>query len=669
VSTGIEWARLTAMEPAGPGQVAAAWTDRPLGGPGIHGRVLLMDTHEGGIRWEQETTAYPRAIRLDAGRGRLVIQEHADPSGNTFAYAISARGLLSGAEESRWEREGAISLALRVGNVTGSPDAEVVTSDVEVIATPDPVPASAPLAARVIAADGATGDTIWIRPDRDTDLVANRPSTVPQVLIGFGLQIVPTDVGPRVVLGTWSQIDARRELVGLDGDTGIALWRHYGEDLGFPILMGRLEVADQPAVFLSTFRQVGRAFSAVDGSVLMEHRLLGEIVSFAFHDVNEDGVADLIVGSESGAVLALDGLALDDDPGLLWRAETADGVHKLEIADLDADGAPELVAAAGEDGVHVFDPASGARRYRVEAPPFAWTFTLTDLDDDGSTDVVVPGHALRGFRGADGQTLWSYPPVDVRTPWTGGTFFSEAGVTSGGLVVAQFVFNPPDAFFPLARHVVAVDGRTGVEEWRVEETDTNVRARLWRSVATGELPGAPDGVAVTYSPAGNDVKTDVHDASTGELLYEAPDAAGAVHMLTETMPGVGLVEVNWRSVATIEPSGASSTSFPSSFDATMADFGDLGPAFLRALFETAAYPPDAATGARGSFPQPAAEWRAFIGGMVAAVDIDGDRVDEIVSTTFDAYGANMVFRMENTGLQHIDSVFHGLAILEAVPVE
>lgn len=662
------WARITAAEPAGPNLLAAAWTDKALGDAGVPGRVMLVDTREGAVRWQRDTTAYPRAIRLDAGRNRLVVQEHADPTGNVFHHAISTRGLVSGNEETRWEREDAVLLAVQVGNVTGSPDAEVVVSDVQVVPPEGQFMAGFGLASRASALDGGTGETIWDRVTHDVDLLENRPTAVPLVPLGWGLRIVPTDAGTRVLLGSWYGLaDVRHELLGLHGDTGVPLWRNYEHHLGFSPLMMPFQAGGQPGVIMPTSKQIARVFSAVDGSVTMEHRLFGGIISFAFHDLNDDGIPDLVAGTQSGLLVAMDGRSIGDDPDLLWRAEAADGIHKLEVADVAGDGAPELVAAAGTDGIHVFDLATGARRYRVASPSFAWTFELSDLDGDGRPDIVAPGTALRAFRGTDGSALWSYPPVGPHTQWNGGIFFSQPAVTEDGLVVAQFHINPPDAFFPLARHVVGVDGATGLEAWRVDEPSTTARARLWRSVVAGDLPGAPNGVAVTYSPSGHGVRTDVHDAATGDLLHGGPDPGGNVHMLTELMPGSGLTEVNWTSVANTTPVGVTSTRFFESTDATMADFGDLGPAFVRAWHGTMVHPVDAATGARGPFPQAVAQWRGFFGGAVQAVDLDGDGMDEIVSTTFDWHGADQVARMEDSGFLHFDTYLHGLAILEAVP--
>lgn len=146
-------------------------------------------------------------------------------------------------------------------------------------------------------------------------------------------------------------------------------------------------------------------------------------VPILVHDVNADGVADLIVGMGHGYGLAWYEQKLDSANQRSWIQHDIDTdrsqYHDLLLADLDNDGKPELLtgkryrAHLGRDpgagdpvGLYAFWMDGGQfRRFTIDYGPadkasgagiYLW---VTDLDGNGWMDIVAPGkEGLHLFR-------------------------------------------------------------------------------------------------------------------------------------------------------------------------------------------------------------------------------------------------------------------------------
>jgi poly-gamma-glutamate synthesis protein (capsule biosynthesis protein) len=101
-------------------------------------------------------------------------------------------------------------------------------------------------------------------------------------------------------------------------------------------------------------------------------------------DLDDDGVTELIAGSNTGDVVAL----TPTPPSPLPTCSVTD----LATADLERDGLQEVLVACGgqEPGVYAFS-ADGTQRWGYETPAGVWAVAVTDLDDDGWPEVVIGG--------------------------------------------------------------------------------------------------------------------------------------------------------------------------------------------------------------------------------------------------------------------------------------
>lgn len=127
----------------------------------------------------------------------------------------------------------------------------------------------------------------------------------------------------------------------------------------------------------------------------------------ALADLDGDGRRDVVVGSSDGYLYAL-----RDDGAQLWKFQTGVGscggprqgvFGSPAIADLDADGKPEVVVTGADGVVYALRGASGERLWAHALPyeaaynPYCTFYggdmgspAIADLDLDGRLDVVVP---------------------------------------------------------------------------------------------------------------------------------------------------------------------------------------------------------------------------------------------------------------------------------------
>ena len=177
---------------------------------------------------------------------------------------------------------------------------------------------------------------------------------------------------PDLVLGTWK---GRLALYRNEADGGFAVLdesiverdgRHATPALGDLTGNGRLDLvvgAADGAVYL--YRNTG---TDSDPSFGEETELLppsGDRSRSAptLHDVNDDGVLDLIVGAEEGLFVA-ENTGAPTAPAFAdgARALSLDGAPRLAtpvVRDLDGDGVPDLVSGTERGGLVLFRPAQG----------------------------------------------------------------------------------------------------------------------------------------------------------------------------------------------------------------------------------------------------------------------------------------------------------------------
>jgi hypothetical protein len=702
LSTGAQWARWLALEIVPGGRIAAAWTNSPLGTVGNLGHVLIAWASNGATAWSSTTSGYPRFLRWDASRNRLVAVEEGDPSSGVNSYSIISRNISDGSVATTVTANSAVVLSIQVGDLDGDGNAEWVVGDVT----------SVPLInalGRVQALDGGNGAQKWMQ------LRGVEPQTGAEAAIGvkvphpYGLLLVPKAVGADVLVGSLMPglFDTELELLGGGGgllgadavvlaskrDTNLlhprflSLYQSNGEWLvraasSRPQLYGSfvqyLVDATGATVALrpTTPYQVIKSFKVATGEEVSATRLLGRIQGVAGTKVNGDATTDLVVGGESGAVFALDGNKVDDHPIIIWRRTVAGPVHQIIAADLDGDGHDELIVAATH-AVDVLEATTGALRYEIPYPTeFVWDVTVADINGDGSLEVMVPAATLTAYSGSNGSLFWRYTPTEV-----GKLAFSNVALTPEHRVVAQYAVLPltsdNGAYEPGVgdRGRVSIDGATGNVVW--SNLANQAVPQLWHGTVAGRLDSvAASVVAFTWldSSSGTRVlRLDLHDAESGTLLATTT-TAWLFNPGVFLAPARGAVAFGWPTSMLVNPT-ESSPVLANRFAMDMANgtFGALGTRLLLARFSGG----DAVVlGENGLDPTPGPSGIAPIASHLSRrvevnrmilQDLDHDGSDEIMEVPFDWDGYSLLVTTSQGGAYNQTLQSGGIQILDLQP--
>jgi len=332
-----------------------------------------------------------------------------------------------------------------------------------------------------------------LMPDTDGDSLAEL------VIIRHAAMIGLVD-GPRVI---WSAratapLEAAPQPADTDGDgrpdTVIQLgpWREDSSLVGLDLATGdvrwqaKLNLQPNRAAALCDWNGDGRqdvahlgmrrgrpewrllVVSGADGKVIHDTTVeSGTLFSQPVAvDLNNDGQLDLAVHRwDDQDVIALDGRTgkpLWEEP-YNTAAENHGGVA---AADLNGDGAPDIVAPSRNGLVHAVSGATGKSLWKKPSPLDAGSSTparLADVTGDGVPEVLVTSHSGRLYvlAGADGEQLWSTAPA-------------EGSRATGGPVVTTVKSRPVILVPHGDAGLVAYDWRARKPRWRTPKGVTVV---------------------------------------------------------------------------------------------------------------------------------------------------------------------------------------------------
>lgn len=205
----------------------------------------------------------------------------------------------------------------------------------------------------------------------------------------------------------------------------------------------------------------------------------------AVGNVTGDASVELVTSGISGGLVVADG-----DGTVAWRRALNMTVWaRPRLADVDGDGAPEVVVG-GDEGVVVYE-GDGTRRWRADADA-----TTLAVAPDGTVLAGTTGR-LVALDGATGERRWGRN--------TSGTpRLHEVGDADGD--------GRTEAYAGLAGNtVLAVDTASGKTEWRTSLGGGERQTAYAPVLADVDGTGAPDVVAVA-----NDGTVAVLDGETGE---------------------------------------------------------------------------------------------------------------------------------------------------------
>ncbi len=209
------------------------------------------------------------------------------------------------------------------------------------------------------------------------------------------------------------------------------------------------------------------------------------------------------------------------------RYATPKPVYRMAVADLDRDGAPELLLG-GIDGILRCQELNGDIRWRVKLGGLPLALTVGDLDGDSKPEVLVCTADVRGdilAIDSRGAVLWRRPAMFRKTPPRGTPAAPPAPPVSAFAHVAVADLDRDgigDVMVARDNTVAVLSGRNGALEWRQSFGGPQMRAVLPADVtgdgrlnvvaavraqrlfaaafnATGPHPGA---VAWRFAPVG-----------------------------------------------------------------------------------------------------------------------------------------------------------------------
>lgn len=711
-STNVGWARWLALDNAGAGFVAAAWTDTAPGSTGTHGHVLRVPVATGAPAWDVATDGYPRMLRYDAARGEVVVLAQDDPQAATTlptsqpGYALLGLTAATGSTGVNIHTPSALALNLTIGKfgwLVGQLNMSPGVNPCNDLAGCVGVGGGAQ-SGSVVEYDPATGATRWTRTLNAEDSTTVAGAVQPYGLIaGFG------DAGNIVVAGSFLPVPANplehgpadTRLDGINESDGTVAWSKAGINLFAPVFMsavmsgGELRIVGTPSrphlyganvntsptttalqtIEPSTPYQRVRTFDAGSGETLREMPLLGDVYGAAGADVTGDQVADYFAGGESGGLFAIDGATLaDETPRVLWQRALGGPVRQVQVADLDGDRKPELIVAATRS-VDVLRADTGAIAYsKPYLTDLVWTVQLADLDLDGRKDLLVPTSTLAAYKGTTGATLWTHGAVDASgLPAAFGAAFSNAAVTSGNQVAVQYLTNNAQGDPKGNQTVELLDGRTGAIAWSHRQESAGAMLHLWEGTVAGDdIPGV-DGTAVAFTwdplPNGTDPqpRIDVYRASDGTLAYSSQFTYLRGVTGSAYVPGIGVEAYTAGNSLLATPTGGGRENLQNYFtdDMNVANFGQYGQRLVLGSFPggVVVLPTSALT-----VDNPKAEsyyGMPYLGVGVVTQDTDLNCSDEVIAGPFDYDGNAAVQSLAgNFGFSN-DAFYRGFTVLTA----
>lgn len=655
------------IQDLGGGHIAVSWNLAKAAGVDAHSRTLVLNSADGAVDWQTDSSIYSRKLRLDAGRKRLVALEQADAT-DGVRYEVAAYDLKSGARTGLSSRDNVVPTALTVGDLGGRAGDEYAVAESSLDEN------LYVNAGTVRVLDGADGSSLlWSNTvKRDADNGHDGASVWGLDVAGGTL--VTSGQDDRKLNDPENRGGNRYASLTVFSGKGTVKWQQKGVAAA-PMYQDVYSDARGTHVRLIDESQNIRTYKVSNGKAEKVTPLQGDIAFAQGTDVNKDGRTDLVMGGSSNGVWAYSGPSLVDGgkPKKLWQATLPGAVHDIEKGDVNGDGRDEIVVAADTATV-VLDSRTGKALTTVTAADgeYVRSVQLADLNGDGKQDLLVPTDVLRAYSGT-GRALWTY-----RAPkGAGDVRFTDASANDGQVYVSYAALNAFDLTTPVTQ-AVALGARTGRATWSAapKAPDTavgGVRTAIPNQgvFASKEIPYA-DGHAVIYLWAVNaPIKWDsdalspqnyfeIRDGRTGEVLHSGLAGGLWTHFSYFTKDGT-LYSGDTASFRRYRANGDDTMQLvtPQSYGGGFLT-GPGGRELLVAGCEGGLYLWDP------SIIDSEDSWAPSVGSIGAlngarnyfAGDLDGDGVDEVLSLNSDDSGFDRTVGMFGGGYFLTDNGIH-----------
>ncbi|MFD9600572.1 FG-GAP repeat domain-containing protein [Streptomyces sp. NPDC059970] len=644
VRAGSAWG---ALEDLGGGLVAASYNQRRTPTAAGRSRTLVLDTADGSVKWQTDSSLYSRQLHLDTTRGRLVALEQSDPT-DGVKYELDSYSLANGRRTTLDTRINALPIDMTMGDLRGDRKSEYTVSE----STLDPHLYINANTVRVV--DGTDpGSLLWSSTvKRDADNGHDGPSVWSlDVVDGNLVTSAQDDTGMNTAENPGGGQYA--SLTVFSG-SGNVRWQEKGIGAS-PMFSQVYRDADGRHIRTVDQNQNIRTYGFGNGKQQSLLPLQGDLSSAQSSDIDGDKKNDLVVGGKSNGVWAYSGPSLTaGKPKLLWKATVPGQVHRIEKGDVNGDGHDDFVVAA-DTAVAVLDGRTGKVIERIDGDgQFVRSVTVADLDGDKRADIVVPTDKLRAYRG-NGSKLWTYGAPDS----AGSVVFGDLAVGEGQVYAQYASTGSLDKESPTVDGV-ALDAGKGTVRWSAapKSPAESVDGKLYGAVlnhgvfTSPEIPYA-DGHAVVYTwiaatsttaegtPDGSSLRNvvEIRDSRTGEVLHHGVAGGAWTNGNFFTGPE-GLILAGTASFRTYAAGGQDYSIFTLP---TVETGGFLtGPGGRRLLIggvQAGAYVYDPAVLTAGhNYPDQVGRITLLGARNYFSGDLDGDGVDELVNLGFDETG-------------------------------
>ena len=660
-----KWA---SVQDLGGGKAAVSWNLAKTDTSASRGRTAVLDTRDGSVVWQTDSSIYSRQLRLDTGRKRLVAVEQADTT-DGVRYEVAAYDLADGRRTTLDSRVNVLPTAFTVGDLgAGANDAYAVS---ESSLTDNGFVNASTI--RVLDGDNSANALWQYTTKRGADNAKDGPSTWRLDIAGNKLVAVGQD---DTQIGQAENTSGRYGSLTVFNAKGKVAWRTSGATTS-PVFDDVYQDTDGRHVRVVDADQNVRTYNFANGAQQRLTPLQGDMSYGRMVDVDGDGKLDLVEGGQSNGIWAYQGTSLvGGTPKKLWQTTLPGAVHRIEVADVTGDSTPEIVVAA-DSAVVVLDARTGKILRTIDGGgQFVRSVVLADVDGDGKKEILVPTDALRVYKG-DGRLLWTYAAPASAGP----VYFADPAVNDGKVYTQYASAKAIQIANPVVK-AVQLAGATGALGWEGDPVaPANAQNGIIGALLDGAVYASPnipyaDGHAVVYTwiamtpagAAGADAYSpfnvvEIRDGRTGEVLHTAVTGGLWTHGNYSEADGK-LIEAGFGAVYTFGADGADTESIVVPPTHTIGWINGPGGHKLNITgSEGGVYFWDPASGLLENkvFPNYLGKTLAQGGSRnFVAGDLDGDGVDEVVTLNFDDRGVNEMAQMIGGGYLLSNQYLHNV---------
>ncbi len=204
-----------------------------------------------------------------------------------------------------------------------------------------------------------------------------------------------------------------------EGDTNTPIWTSdtldgNTRDISFGDVTGEKDID----IVLATSDRV-QVINGQDGTKIWYYAVAGNIQSVSCADFDGDEIADVAAGggaaySGSDPAISVWALRTVQSP-LLWEHEFGEYGNAIAIADLNGDGAEDVVSVSSlDDFARAINGADGTELWTWQGTANLYAVCVGDFDNDEQIDVAVAGadDQVTALYGDSGNVMWTFPTGD-----------------------------------------------------------------------------------------------------------------------------------------------------------------------------------------------------------------------------------------------------------------